>query len=282
MAGISSKAFEKLENDKKYNGIEFDKSLGIDICDAQLRELDPQIGRWWQVDPEIEDMEMWSPYASNYDNPIRYSDPLGNVPEASESCCELLRKAAIAAGGVLNGALNRITGGAWSTAPAGTENYSDEDLELYQLSVRAGQFAAEFPLFGGRIKPILRPRMAPAVEIPVVAPLTPPAATERANSSSGTSPNPYGSPGKPDHQEKVRDLNKQAQKEAKPGETVLQERKIQGHDSRRRPDVQIVDKNGKARKVFEAERKPNSQRNLNREKEYKKLKVDQETHPLKN
>lgn len=75
-------------------------------------------------------------------------------------------------------------------------------------------------------------------------------------------------------------MTKQAQKETKPGETVVRERKIQGHDSRRRPDVQIVDKKGKARKVFEAERKPNSKRNINREKEYKKLKVDQETHPV--
>jgi len=55
---------------------------------------------------------------------------------------------------------------------------------------------------------------------------------------------------------------------------------MQGHDSNRRPDVQIVDKGGKARKVFEAERKPSSQRNLKREEEYKKLNIDQETHPV--
>ncbi len=86
MAGISSKALNPnyTENDKKYNGIELEGDLGLDIYDAQLRELDPQVGRWWQVDPKTENMEMWSPYASNYDNPIRYSDPLGD--EGAECC----------------------------------------------------------------------------------------------------------------------------------------------------------------------------------------------------
>lgn len=90
MAGISSKAFEGVnypENKKKYNGIEFNDALGLNAFDAQLRELDPQIGRWWQIDPKIEDMEMWSPYASNYNNPIRYSDPLGDEGQA---CCKEL------------------------------------------------------------------------------------------------------------------------------------------------------------------------------------------------
>jgi RHS repeat-associated protein len=90
MAGISSKAlgFGNPENKKKYNGIEKEDGLGIEIYDAQLRELDPQLGRWWQIDPKVDKMEMWSPYASNYDNPIRYSDPLG---DEGQSCCEGLK-----------------------------------------------------------------------------------------------------------------------------------------------------------------------------------------------
>jgi RHS repeat-associated protein len=82
-AGISSKGlnFGAPENKKKYNGIEKEDALGIEIYDAKLRELDPQIGRWWEIDPKVENMEMWSPYASNYDNPIRYSDPLGDEGE---------------------------------------------------------------------------------------------------------------------------------------------------------------------------------------------------------
>lgn len=92
MQGISSKAlsFGNPENKLKYNGIEKENTFGIEIYDAQLRELDGQTGRWWQIDPKIENMEMWSPYASNYDNPILYSDPLGDEPEASDGCCKWL------------------------------------------------------------------------------------------------------------------------------------------------------------------------------------------------
>jgi len=85
MAGISSKAFGGIENRYKYNGIELDTSLGLDEYEAQLRDLDPQTGRWWQVDPETEAQEMWSPYTSNFDNPILYKDPLG---DEGEECCE--------------------------------------------------------------------------------------------------------------------------------------------------------------------------------------------------
>jgi RHS repeat-associated protein len=81
MAGISSNALKGMnyvENRKKYNGIEFTEDLELDIYDAFYRNLDPQIGRWNQIDPKTEKMEMWSPYASNYDNPIRFNDFLGD------------------------------------------------------------------------------------------------------------------------------------------------------------------------------------------------------------
>ena len=39
-----------------------------------VRELDPQMGRWWQIDPKVDNMEMWSPYVSNYNNPFKYSE----------------------------------------------------------------------------------------------------------------------------------------------------------------------------------------------------------------
>lgn len=86
MPVISTKAATAApENKHKYNGIEQTTELGLNQFDAQLRELDPQIGRWWEIDPKIENMEMWSPYVSNYDNPIRYSDPLG---DEGQNCCK--------------------------------------------------------------------------------------------------------------------------------------------------------------------------------------------------
>ena len=85
MAGISSEAAGRLENKKKYNSIEFNNDLGINIYEAFFRHLDPQTGRWWEIDPAIESMEAWSPYSSNYDSPVILSDPLGDEPEETTS-----------------------------------------------------------------------------------------------------------------------------------------------------------------------------------------------------
>jgi RHS repeat-associated protein len=93
-------------------------------------------------------------------------------------------------------------------------------------------------------------------------------------------PNPNGSKGKEDHQKKVAELADKAKGEARQGERVVTERKIQKEESNRRPDVQIIDKDGNTRKVFEAERNPASKRNLEREAEYDKLGVEHETHPV--
>jgi RHS repeat-associated protein len=113
MAGISSKAlnFGEPENKKKYNGIEKEDGLGIEIYDANLRELDPQIGRWWEIDPKVDNMEMWSPYASNYDNPIRYSDPLGDEGDDANECCMGLKKVFASISGAVIGTIdNNIPG----------------------------------------------------------------------------------------------------------------------------------------------------------------------------
>ena len=71
-----------------------------------------------------------------------------------------------------------------------------------------------------------------------------------------------------------------AQAEAKPGEAVLGNKKIQGVDSTRRPDVQAVGAGGKVRKVVEVERRPNSKRHADRKEEYDKHGVPHETVPL--
>ncbi len=81
MAGISGKAsnFGQPGNKYKYNGIELDEDLGINTYEAFYRELDPSIGRWWQIDPKVDaGYESWSPYVSMYNSPTRFSDPLGD------------------------------------------------------------------------------------------------------------------------------------------------------------------------------------------------------------
>jgi len=80
MAGISSKAlnFGSPENKKKFNDIEETRELDLNQLDAFYRTLDPQIGRFLQIDSKIESAESWSPYSAMLNNPIRFSDPLGD------------------------------------------------------------------------------------------------------------------------------------------------------------------------------------------------------------
>jgi RHS repeat-associated protein len=308
MAGISSKAANTTENKKKYNGIELENDLEIQTYDAFFRELDPQTARWWQIDPVTDGYEDISPYASMYDNPMKYSDPLG---DEGESCCwDKIKEAANYVGGAVMGAvvggIDNVTGsnlrGAVSSSFEGTGaagngwnmglNVADAGgvvLGIAEIGTGAAGVigaGAGTLLTAGVASPVTVPIGAGSVALATHGVFTVSNSANNLVNQNGRvnagSNNPYGSKGKPDHQQKVDDLAKKAQKETKPGETVVRERKIQGQDSRRKPDVQIVDRNGKARKVFEAERKPTSQRNLKREQEYRKLKVDQETHPVGN
>jgi RHS repeat-associated protein len=77
--GSSSAALKANYNQNRYkfDGIEYDTAFGLDYNEAFYRDLDPEIGRFTQLDPSPNQSE--SPYSSMGNNPILNNDPLGDT-----------------------------------------------------------------------------------------------------------------------------------------------------------------------------------------------------------
>ncbi len=256
MAGISSKAAGKIQNkEKTFQGQRFDDDLGLNWVQFKWRNHDPQIGRFIEIDPLSEEYEYNSTYAFSENKVIAHVELEGLESWEATSSLWVATRQAVASNGPQVGKVIQVAA-VIATVFTVLYDLAPSQAEINTANAKNAKIEGTPNVNAGN------------------------SYTMGTTSDGKSVPNPYGSKGKPDHQEKVKELEKKAQSETKPGETVLKERKIQGQDSNRKPDVQIVDENGKARKVLEAERNPNSQRNQKREAEYKKLGLDQVTEKV--
>ncbi|QMU66678.1 MAG: hypothetical protein GKR88_08690 [Flavobacteriaceae bacterium] len=59
----------------KYNGIEYEQALGMNLYEMELRQYDPTIARWTAIDPVTH--HSTSTYNAFDNNPVFFSDPSG-------------------------------------------------------------------------------------------------------------------------------------------------------------------------------------------------------------
>jgi len=97
MAGISDKAIKSnyAENKYRYNNgselqnKEFSDGTGLELYETSFRSLDPQIGRFWQIDPLADQDLGISCYAYVGNNPVLLNDPTGEArPQAVQAASQ--------------------------------------------------------------------------------------------------------------------------------------------------------------------------------------------------
>jgi RHS repeat-associated protein len=85
MAGISDKALKTNYTENKFKYIEgselqnkeFSDGTGLELYETNFRSLDPQLGRFWQIDPLADQYHFTSTYQYALNNPALYNDPTG-------------------------------------------------------------------------------------------------------------------------------------------------------------------------------------------------------------
>jgi RHS repeat-associated protein len=132
MAGISDKAIKTnyAENKFRYNdgtelqNKEFSDGTGLEVYDAGFRTLDPQLGRFSQIDPLADYAAAYSTYAYGGDNPVTNVDPEGLKDDPFTAMTSLL---------------NSQYGGTWNAQDGSEQYYVSGDQSFAMGAMQAGQ-----------------------------------------------------------------------------------------------------------------------------------------------
>ena len=68
------------ESKYRFNGKELQDNNNLTMLDFGARFYDPQIGRWWSLDPMAEKMYNHSPFNFTFNNPLKFIDIDGMMP----------------------------------------------------------------------------------------------------------------------------------------------------------------------------------------------------------
>jgi len=244
-------------SDYKYTDQELDNESGLYNYDARM--YDPVIGRFISADTVIQspyNPQTLNRYSYCVNNPMKYTDPSGHIVDTVWDALNIGLGVASLVDNINKGNIG------WAAVDA--------------VGIGLDSAAAAVPFIPGGFGTIIKSARAVDKAVDVIESVETGTNIVKRAARAGKN-------GNPDHIATVERLYKKALKEADldGGEQILRGKKVKNLDSTRQPDVQIVDKNGKTRKIYEAERKPQSQRNKAREKEYDELGVEHETHPVK-
>ncbi len=83
--GLEHKGYNNIivgrEHHYKYNGVEHEKSLGLNLYEMDWRQYDSSIGRFTSIDPYSTNFSDLTTYHYSYNSPILFNDPDGLFPE---------------------------------------------------------------------------------------------------------------------------------------------------------------------------------------------------------